>query len=189
MPLMLALRYAYLLGLAIWLGGMIVLGAVVAPALFVALEAGDPVSGRALAGTAFGEILRRFHPITYACGALMLLSLAGEMLLGSRPVRAWVRLGLIGTMLVLSLYSGVWLSAEIEHLQRELQAPVTTLDATHPSCARFDFLHGLSTTLMMLNVAGGLLLTFWEARGRDPESAGGAAAAEGEPPTTPEARA
>ena len=35
---MLALRYAYALALAVWLGGMVALGAIVAPSTFQILE-------------------------------------------------------------------------------------------------------------------------------------------------------
>ena len=39
---MLVLRYAYLLALVVWLGGMVVLGAIVAPALFQVLPIREP---------------------------------------------------------------------------------------------------------------------------------------------------
>ena len=47
---MLAVRYVYVLALVVWLGGMVALGAVVAPTIFQVLQAGDPANGRALAG-------------------------------------------------------------------------------------------------------------------------------------------
>jgi hypothetical protein len=55
------LRFAYALALALWLGGMIVLGAIVAPSLFSTLGTLDPATGRAVAGEAFGAVLVRFH--------------------------------------------------------------------------------------------------------------------------------
>jgi hypothetical protein len=58
---MLALRYVYGLALAIWLGGMVVLGALVAPTTFEALQTGVPETGRALAGDVFGKTIARFH--------------------------------------------------------------------------------------------------------------------------------
>ena len=65
---MLALRYLYVLALVIWLGGMVVLGAMVAPATFQVLQASAPGIGRTLAGELFGTILARFHYVAYACG-------------------------------------------------------------------------------------------------------------------------
>ena len=52
---MLALRYVYVLALVVWLGGMVVLGAIVAPATFQVLQASAPATGRALAGAVFGD--------------------------------------------------------------------------------------------------------------------------------------
>src|SRR5262245_56119175 len=52
----LALRYVYILALATWLGGMVVLGAVVAPATFQVLQASAPAGGRLLGGAVFGAI-------------------------------------------------------------------------------------------------------------------------------------
>jgi len=58
---MLALRYAYVLALVLWLGGMVVLGALVAPTTFQILQAAAPDGGRALAAELFGVLLARFH--------------------------------------------------------------------------------------------------------------------------------
>ncbi len=82
---MLALRYVYVLALVVWLGGMVVLGAVVAPTTFQVLQASEPVAGRALAGELFGVTLARFHYVAYAAGAVLLLSLAAMAVLGPRP--------------------------------------------------------------------------------------------------------
>ena len=38
---MLALRYVYVLALVVWLGGMVILGALVAPTLFQVLQKGQ----------------------------------------------------------------------------------------------------------------------------------------------------
>ena len=67
-----ALRYLYLLTLIVWLGGMVTLGALAAPAVFEILEAYDPEMGRVLAGDVFGEILRRFHFVAYGSGVILL---------------------------------------------------------------------------------------------------------------------
>ena len=58
-----SIRYLALSVLVVWLGGMIVLGLLVAPSTFGVLQtaAADAANGRMLAGAVFGEILRRFH--------------------------------------------------------------------------------------------------------------------------------
>ena len=43
---MLALRYVYVLALVVWLGGMVILGALVAPTVFQVLQSADPAGGR-----------------------------------------------------------------------------------------------------------------------------------------------
>src|SRR5678810_634700 len=71
-----AVRYVYVLALVVWLGGMVVLGAVVAPATFQVLQASEPATGRELGGAVFTTILERFHYIAYGAGALLLITLA-----------------------------------------------------------------------------------------------------------------
>ena len=161
---MLALRYIYVLALVIWLGGMIAVGLVAAPAIFYALEVHDPTGGRVAAGAAFGEVLRRFHVWTYASAAVMLIALGTLAALGSRPVAFRARLAIVVTMLAIALFSGVWVSGRIERLQARIDMPVQSLPATDPRRTEFGRLHGLSTGLMLVNILGGLVLLYWEAR-------------------------
>ena len=165
------LRYAYVLALTVWLGGMIVLGAVVAPGTFGVLPAMEPESGRALAGAVFGAVLARFHYVAYAAGAVLLVVLVALAVLGPRPRHFAVRVALVTVMLGIAVYSGLVVLAEIDGIQSQLAAASTgapalpsQLPATDARRIRFDDLHQLSTRLMMVNVVGGLLLLIWEAR-------------------------
>jgi hypothetical protein len=160
----LALRYVYVLALAVWLGGMAVLGAVVAPATFQILQSAEPTAGRLLAGEVFGGILGRFHFVAYGCGALLLVTLAAMALLGPRPRGLAVRSAIIAAMLAVALYSGYAVLAEIDAIQQEVGGLPSALAADDPRRVRFDELHQLSTRLMMLNIVGALALVFWEAR-------------------------
>lgn len=161
---MLALRYVYVLALAVWLGGMIVLGAVVAPTTFRVLQASDPVAGRLLAGEVFGAFLTQFHYVAYGAGALLLLTLAAMAVLGPRPRGFALRLGLVAVMLLVALYSGLVVLREIDSIQLSVNGLPSSLSADDPRRVRFDRLHELSTQLMMLNIAGALVLLYWEAR-------------------------
>jgi len=161
---MLALRYVYLLALVVWLGGMVTLGAIVAPATFQALQAADPIAGRALAGEAFGVIIARFHYVSYGAGLLLLFTLAAMAVLGPRPHKFAVRSSLIALMFLVALYSGFLVLGEIDTIQREVGTLPSRLAATDPRRIRFDSLHQLSTWLMMFNMAGGVVLLYWEAR-------------------------
>jgi uncharacterized membrane protein len=60
---MLALRYAALLAVAVWLGGLLVLGAIAAPSTFDVTAARHVSNDRILAGAIFGEMLKRFHKL------------------------------------------------------------------------------------------------------------------------------
>jgi uncharacterized membrane protein len=162
---MLALRYVYVLALVVWLGGMVILGAIVAPATFQVLQASDPVSGRALAGELFGVALARFHYVAYAAGLLLLLTLAAMAVLGPRPRSFAIRSALIAAMLAVAVYSGVIVLGGIDSLQQEIGGRLaSSLPAGDARRVRFDELHELSTNLMLLNMAGALVLLYWEAR-------------------------
>ena len=161
---MLALRYAYVLALVVWLGGMLALGAIVAPATFQVLQASAPEIGRALAGELFGQILARFHYVAYGCGGVMLISLTVIAILGPRPRAFAVRLAVIATMLLIALYSGVIVLRTIDAIQLEVGRLPSLLPTEDARRIRFDELHQLSTRLMMANILGALALLYWEAR-------------------------
>ena len=161
---MLALRYAYVLALVVWLGGMVVLGALVAPATFQVLQASSPEHGRALAGELFGTLLARFHYVAYGAGAVLLVSLAAMAVLGPRPAHFAVRCAIIATMLLVALYSGLIVLRDVDAIQQQIGALPSTLPAADPRRLRFDALHQLATRLMMFTMAAALVLLYWEAR-------------------------
>ena len=161
---MLALRYVYVLALVVWLGGMVVLGAVVAPTTFQVLQASEPIAGRALAGELFGVTLARFHYVAYAAGASLLLSLAAMAVLGPRPAHFLLRSIIVAAMLGVAVYSGVVVLGDIDRIQQEVGTLPSRLPPTDTRRVQFDALHQLSTRLMMLNMAAALILLYWEAR-------------------------
>jgi uncharacterized membrane protein len=161
---MLALRYVYVLALVVWLGGMVILGALVAPTIFQVLQANAPETGRVLAGEAFGAMLSRFHYVAYASGGLLLVTLGLMAMLGPRPRGFAVRVLLICSMLAVALYSGMVVLRNVEAIQREAGTLPSLLPAADARRVRFDALHLLSTRLMMVNIAGTLMLLYWEAR-------------------------
>jgi uncharacterized membrane protein len=162
----LVLRYVYVLALVVWLGGMIVLGAVVAPTIFQVLQATEPATGRALAGEAFGAMIARFHYVSYAAGGVLLVSLIAMALLGPRPPRFAVRSCLVSAMLAVAVYSGVGVLGEIDRIQAAVGTLPSRLAPDDARRVRFDALHVRSTRLMSLNVVLALVLLGWEARER-----------------------
>src|SRR5262245_4057497 len=110
-------RQIGLVALAVWLGGMSVLGFLVAPTTFGVLEATvDSRNGRVLAGAVFGEVLRRFHLLAYACGGIILLCLLIAKFVGPPPRAFKLRTGIVALMLAIALYSGVPLTNQLANL-------------------------------------------------------------------------
>ena len=161
---MVALRYVYVLALVIWLGGMVILGALVAPTTFQVLQSIEPSAGRALAGEVFGVTIARFHYVSYAAGGLLLVTLAAMALLGPRPAGFAVRSALVACMLAVALYSGLVVLDRIDAIQEAVGGLASRLPVGDMRRLRFDELHLLSTRLMMLNLVGALTLLYWEAR-------------------------
>ena len=163
---MVALRSLYLLALVSWVGGMVALGALAAPATFDVLEAHHGAGGRLEAGDVFGEMLRRFRFIEYGSATILLGCLG---VLASRPPRPpalLVRAITVVTMLAVSLYAGVGISGQIAAVQLEIASNIGALSDATQYAARFDSLNVLTTSLLLVNLVGGLLLVYWEARAR-----------------------
>jgi hypothetical protein len=158
-----ALRYVYLIALAVWLGGMTVLGMTVAPSLFQTMQALSPADGRAFAGETFKIMLTRFHTVAYTCGGTALVALVAMAVLGPRPRHFSIRMLLLAAMLGISLYSGRSVLSKIDAIQAEVGTLPSRLPAADPRRVRFDELHRMATMLMTVNIVGALALLGWEA--------------------------
>ena len=159
---MLVLRYAALLTLVVWVGGLLVLGGIVAPSIFDVLSTRSLPDGRLLAGAAFGEVLRRFHLVAYGAGSALLLTLIVRAILGPRPRRFAWRAALTLLMLTTTIYSGVSVARRLDRIQRDLGVPPSTLAENDPRRVEFGRLHALATGLQLVPLLGGLTLIYWE---------------------------
>jgi hypothetical protein len=160
---MLALRYAALLALVVWVGGLLALGAVAAPAIFDVTAWRHAPDARLLAGAIFGEVLRRFHWVAYGAGLLLLLTLLVRAILGPRPRRFAWRAALATVMLAAAVASGYYVTGRIDAIQRSLgpTAPSALPDGDARRVA-FGRLHAASTGLQLVPLLGGLALLYWE---------------------------
>ncbi len=152
-----ALRFVSLLALTVWLGGMVTIGSVAAPSAFDVLGSAD-------AASLVGEMLRRFHLVSYGAAAIVLVSLTGMALLGPRPRALGLRLALTAAMLAAMVVSGFWVDRRIAVMRREIGQPVASLPAGDARRIAFGRLHGLSTMLLLFATAGGVMLVYWETR-------------------------
>ena len=158
---MLALRYVAVLALVVWIGGLIMLGALAAPAAFDVLGALG-AEGRALAGSVVGETLRRFNLVAYACAAVVLLSLMVRGVLGPRPRRFAVRVGGLLLMTAAAMYAGVVVTPQIARAQQAIGAAPSTLEPADPRRIEFGRLHARSVSVQLIPLLGGLALLLFE---------------------------
>jgi uncharacterized membrane protein len=136
-----------IIAITTWVGGMAALALIAAPAIF------QTATSRENAGKTFSLILKRFHPVMYACGVLILIS---GMLrwAGSFNHHLYAsdvtRYAIAALMLSLALYSGLVISRRLDKLRG---APK---DDTRR--AEFNSMHRLSTTIMAFNMLLGLAM-------------------------------
>ena len=158
------LRYLYVVALVLWVGGLIVAGALVAPSVFGVLQAWNESQGRVLAGQVFGDVLLRLTWLSYAMGVIMFVTLTLHRLLGARPLKYGVRVGIMGVMLAMMLALGFYIIPQVNGIQAQVSGPVSALAEGDARRVEFDRLHGLSNILFSITAIGGLALCWWEAR-------------------------
>ncbi|MDH5778555.1 MAG: DUF4149 domain-containing protein [Gammaproteobacteria bacterium] len=126
--------------LTLWIGGMWIIGYVVAPVLFKMLE-------RQVAGNVAGQLFTIMSYIGLVCAVLLLTSLIYRT--GFANWSQWRVLVLIGMLVILVIGQFV-----LQPMMAELKAAGLT-DATRP---QFGRLHGISSLLFMINSLAGLAL-------------------------------
>ena len=161
---MVVLRFATVLAIAVWIGGLLVLGAIAAPAIFDVVALRQVPDARLLSGAIFGEVFRRFHLVSYGCAAIILVALSIRAVLGPRPRRFSTRVALTLLMLGGALYSGMVLSSRIAQVQQEIGAGIapSSLPVGDPRRVAFGRLHGQSTLVQLVPIVGGLVLMLFE---------------------------
>ena len=151
------LNWLHQVALAIWLGGIMTIGAAVAPAIFgSARKAAHTQHGMPLwdfAGTAIGEAFRRFNTITVIVGVLMLgAGMTYSRLAGLSPVRSHLRAALTALCWAIA----VWMQYSL--------FPQMGAARTQDQMNVFDKLHQTSTgafQVQMILLLGIAALTGW----------------------------
>src|SRR5437868_9837539 len=147
------------LAFALWFGGILAIGGLVAPAAFH--------TDRQFAGVVVGDSFRKLNTVSFVCAAIMLAATWGEWRVRSDQARRWlfIRAVLTAAALALGLYLGVRLFPTMLHLR--------TLDRK----SDFDQLHHVYTAITQVQLwllATGSLITAYlalprKARIRDSE--------------------
>jgi hypothetical protein len=161
---MVLLRYLYVVALVLWVGGLVSAGAIVAPSVFGVLQAWNEPQGRVLAGQVFGHVLLRLTWLSYLMGFIMFVALTLHRLLGARPLKYGLRVGIMAVMLLMMMALGFYVIPQIDGIQAQVSGPVSALAATDQRRLLFDSLHWYSNILFSITAVGGLALCWWEAR-------------------------
>ena len=149
-------RWLELLGLGVWIGGMVILGALVAPTVFNTVK---PIE---MAGAAMSLVFRRFNGgLVYACIALVALGFLGKFFLDQHRGRSrWIEGGLIAVMILVGLYIGAILGPRMEDLRHTRIADPSNSAAI----VEFNRDHRVSETLFSVNLILGLAVLFINAK-------------------------
>ena len=149
-------RFIELLGLVVWVGGMVILGALVAPIVFNTVK---PIE---MAGAAMSTVFRRFNGgLVYACIAMVVIGYFGKYFLEkglSRSSR--IEGGLIFVMVLVGLYIGAVLGPQMETLRHTMISDPSNSTAI----MAFDRDHRVSETLFTVNLLLGLAVLFINAK-------------------------
>ena len=137
------------LGLAIWIGGTVALGALTAPALFRALP-------RPEAGALFGSILRRFARLRLGALVAVLVAAAVRFLLWEKGATPWIALrwAALAFLAAALLYEIAMLEPALDERRRRL---TPTMDEQQPERVAFGRLHRRAERLMKLSLLAALV--------------------------------
>jgi hypothetical protein len=149
-------------GLAVWVGGLVVLGGLGAPALFDVLAAQDPAGGREMAGLLFGTMLERFQYVAWGAAAVLLVSLGLRAAIGPRPRHTFPRMGVVLVMVAISLVTVFVIIPHVNEIRDAVDGAVAALPAADARRIEFGRWHALSSGLMLLTVLLGLGLAWAE---------------------------
>lgn len=158
------MRFVSNLLTSLWIGGLLALGYVAAPAAFSVLQAHDPTGGRVLAGELFGTTLLRAQHWLIGAGALQVILLNVRAAVGPRPRHYKVQLIVLLLMLAATGYAAFVIAPHIDAIRIGANGPVAALADANPMKAEFGRLHGWSLGLMALTFVGAISL-MWADQG------------------------
>ena len=154
------LRFAALLILGVWIGGLVALGGIAAPNIFETLQTVDPLAGRDTAGRVFGAILNQFQRVSWVLAGLLMLLMFTRRILGPPPRGFNLRfLGLM-VMLGISLTTALVIAPRIAQIRDATSGSIANLAEDDARKLQFGRLHGWSNGLMLVSLLTGVGL-FW----------------------------
>ena len=149
------LRAGHTVALGLWLGGLVAIGALVAPTAFhltrsLPALAGDPALQNAVAGGVVGGSLKLFNFLCDGCGVLLLVF--GLLLLAHSPRRPALGCLVVSALLLLSaLGLGLGLTPALEAAQA--RGDLTTFDRLHHAYEQISSLVQMPLLLLLALLA------------------------------------
>ena len=144
-----AANIAWWLGLSIYLGGMLALGAIAAPAIFHTVrQTGTTLPGlmpwmnakEQLGGEIFGQVLQRFAWVEWVCLGLMLAGSVVAFRKAQPRASVWIKGGLLFILILLTMYDLQSLNPLIWRVRKEWRA-ANTQQLADPLAKEFNDLH------------------------------------------------
>lgn len=142
-------QFLYLLGLVLWVGGIVFFSFFTTPTVFTTLP-------KDMASQVITVIFPRYYLLGYIAGGMMLFGTLVEALLVKQW--PWIRLALLVVMLAASVYAGVVVRPQVHDLKIQMKTVEEDTELGKTLKARFDSLHRFSVILNMLVLGGGLVL-------------------------------
>jgi len=145
-----------LVGLGIWIGGMVILGAVVAPTVFGTIK---PVE---MAGEAMSLVFHRFNGgWVFVCIGLVVVGFVGKRL--TAPKRG-LRMKIEAVLLTVLVLSGLYIGAILGPRMQTLRQITLTDRSNGMAVAEFDQKHKRSVQLFSVNILLGLTVLWLNSR-------------------------
>ena len=156
------LRFAMLLSLMIWIGGIIFFS-LVAPTAF------HVIPTRLVAGTLVGNLLTKLHWIAIVSGIVFLISSIAysQLTQGSAHIFAGRHI-LVCAMLVLTLISQFAITPRMATLRAQVSSFDTAATLNEPARVQFDALHVWSTRVEVTVLFLGLVVIWLTASALSP---------------------
>lgn len=147
---MVIIKFAHLMSLVVWIGGIIFFSFFSAPSIFKVLD-------RELAGDVVGDIFPKYWMIGYICSPIALGTLVFLAKHGADGT--CIRILLLSVMLATTLFTGLVIGSKAKGIKTEMRA---TEDVAKKEEIRKQFgkVHGVSIILNMATLLMGIATIF-----------------------------
>jgi hypothetical protein len=144
--------FVHLAGMAVWVGGIVALGAIAAPTLFRRLPASD-------AGALFGPMLEVFEKVSTGAAIAAVAGAIAKGWIGEQNANVWmlVRWAALIVMVLLLATANTVVHPRIRALQAKTPG-IGALPDSDPERRAFQKLHKLSERLMTGQLVCGLVV-------------------------------